>query len=36
MNQARSELRELVERGLAIATGQRRWVCYQLAQNHQR
>lgn len=34
--QARSELRELVERGLAIATGQRRWVRYQLAQNHQR
>ena len=33
--QARSELRELLERGLAIATGQRRWVRYQLAQNHQ-
>ena len=31
MNQARSELRELVERHLAIATGQRRWVRYQLA-----
>ncbi len=34
--QARSELRELLDRGLAIATGQRRWVRYQLAQNHRR